>query len=496
MSEQNLKLVRSFPGTFTQRSIQAASVGLVGTDAGDEDKYTRLSSRNLLTDLLPFQFEQVRRKAFYLWQRNPLAKRILQILVDFCAGDDLVVKIKIMKRAKDGDVEQKDRREAQQIFDDFYEDPINHLDRDMDSIITDYFLNGELSLPVFVNPSNGAVRLGYVAPHNVKDVVGVPGNQREIDTLITWDGINDNSEKKLKVIRWNFDGTPESNPMYGKLDGEALFFQANRVPSQMRGYSLLIDHIDWLDACDQFLFASLQGFDARSRWFLDIEMKGKTEDELNALTFQMPANGATNVHNENVKTEFMSPDLKAADTVTAFNMVHDFIIGTFGLPITWMGKGESTNRATSEALTVPTMRMLQGLQKLVKHLMKFMTQYILQQAEKANKIKLAPDEFYDIEVSTFSLGAKDIETVGTGFANILNALVVAEQQGWISSENAKKIVDGLMTTFGVETEEQETPEEILAKNKDKQDKKAYDGLPAPPQFDKTTNEPAQKGKKE
>jgi len=481
MPEQNLKKLASYPGTFTLNKIQAAQIGLVGTDSGDEGKYRRLSARSD-TDLPEYSFDQVRKKSFYLWQRNPLAKRVLEILNDFCTGDDLTVKIKTMERKKSGDVEITEAKEGQQVWDDFFEDPVNNLEEDDSAIQLDGFINGELALPTFVNEVNGSVRLGYIAPQNIQDVIPLPKNQRVIDKIKV--GFSNNVKPEImNVIRWNYEGTLISNPeKYGKLIGDVLFFQLNRIPSQMRGYSILIDHIDWLDAFDQFLFSTLQGFDARTKYFYDLEMKGMTQDELNQLVFTPPANGAVNAHNENSVWEIKSPDLKAADSVTAVHMVKDFLTGTFGFPKTWFGEGDTSNRATAEAMTVPTLRMLKRMQGYTKRRHKFTAKYVLQCAQEKNNRILAPSQYFDVEVSTFNLGAKDIETTGAGFVSLINALAIAETKGWISGDNCKKVVDGVANSLGIEIEEQETVEEIKKKNQNRTDVAAYDGLEKAPQL--------------
>jgi hypothetical protein len=482
MSEQNLKLVSFYPRTFTQKSLQAAQVGLVGTDKGDEGKYMRLSRSD--TDLPEYTFEQARKKSWYLYQRNPVANRAFNIFNDFCSGDDLTVKIKKMKRTKSKDVEVVEDLQGQQIWDDFFEDPINNFEEDNSSMQLDCFINGELALPTFVNPSDGSVRVGYIAPQNIKDVVTLPKNQRVIDKIKIMP-VNGTQLEPLNVIRWNFEGNPSDNAeTYGKLIGEVLFFQLNRLPSQMRGYSVLLQHIDWLDAFDQFLFSTLQGFDARSRYFFDLELKGQTQEQLDVLQFTVPANGAVNAHNENAKWEFMSPDLKATDSVAAVEMTMDYCTGTMGLPKTWFGKGDSTNRATAESLTVPTMKMLKRMQGYTKRRHKLTGQYILQCACEKDTTILKQDEYFDIEVSTFNLGAKDIETTGAGFVSLTNALVIAETRGWISSADSQKLIRGVMNSYGVETDAQKTPEENIAESNDAQEKKSYDNLPQPPQFDK------------
>ena len=88
-----------------------AGVGLTGTDQGDEGKYRRFSQLNV-RDLLPMKYFKIQQMAFYQWQRYPLAKRIIDILVDFIVGEDLAIKVRIMKRSQDNDVDTMKGRSA------------------------------------------------------------------------------------------------------------------------------------------------------------------------------------------------------------------------------------------------------------------------------------------------------------------------------------------------------------------------------------------------
>jgi hypothetical protein len=480
MPEQDLAFVRSFKDTSSFAVMKAAQVGLVGTDSADEGKYIKLSKVSV-TDLKEYSYEEARKKSFYLYQRNALAKRVIEIFADFCSGDDLVVNIKKMRRAEGKDIEVEDDNSGQQVWDDFYEDPVNHLDQDFAGMLIDLFINGELSIPAFVNPSNGSVRLGYIAPQYIKSVVPLPKNQREIDLLAIGkpDGV---SEDKLKVIRWNYEvATTDEN--YNKLAGECFFFRMNKIPSQNRGYPLILQHIDCLDAFDNFLFSTVEGFDARSRYFYDVKMEGLTEEQLKNKTVHVPANGEANIHNEKVTWDVITPDLKSSDYMSAVNGLQDFATGTMGLPKTWFGKGDEVNRATAEALTVPTMRMLARTQKTTKDILKFMALYVLQCAGEKNTRLLKADEYFDVEVSMFTLGGKDIESTGTAFVALVNALAIAEDKGYILADDAKKVVSGMLSKLGVEVEESESVEDVKKKNLDKKDKKVYDKLPEPPQMD-------------
>jgi hypothetical protein len=436
------------------------------------------------------------KKAFYLWQRNLLAKRILEILVDFCVGEEMKIKIKLKKRGPKGEEELKDRNEGQQVWDDFYEDPVNDLENDLSSIFLDYLINGELVMPANVNKTDGKVWLGYLDPKYIipqsqdasgmvtSGVVPVQGNIRKIDK-IKMQPPNSTEAIEFKVIRYNVDEDPEKNPRYGKLDGQVFFFQLNKLPTQLRGYSQIMTDIDWCDAFDQFLFGALDGFDARNDYFFDCTLEGATEEMISTIKVNRPDRGMVNVHNEKAKWDVMKADLAANDVSEAVSLIEDFILGSNGFSSVWFGKGDATNRSTAEMMSIPTKKMLQRVQKYLKRVLKFMAQYVLQCAEEKGKLKRSPDEYFEIEISLYNLDQKELDTAGEGFTQLISALKVAVTSGWAEADTAKKVVDGFLTAMGIEVDTSRTVDEINKANKTKeQDSLANETLKDAPPIDK------------
>ena len=476
MSDQRLLPAYSPTGTGT---MKAAQVALVGTDQGDEGKYRRLTSKSE-RDLTPLAYSDVCKKAFYLWQRNLLAKRIVEILVDFCVGEEMKVVVKCKKRTTKGEEELKDRNEGQQAWDDFYEDPMNDLQDDLGSMFTDYLINGEQIMPANVNKTDGKVWLGYLDPRYIlpiaydnngnvqtSGVVPVKGNIRKVDEIVMQPP-GSTEQVHFKVIRHNMDGNPKTNQEFGKLKGDVFFFQLNKLPTQLRGYSILMTDIDWADAFDQFLFGALDGFDARNDYFFDCTLEGATQAEIDDQKITRPDRGMVNVHNEKAKWDTIKADLAASDVSEAAKLIKDFIVGTNGFPKHWFGEGDTTNRATADAMTIPTKKMLQRIQAYLKRELKFMCTYVLQCVQEAGKIKLGADEYFDIEVSLFSLDQKEIDQAGSGFTQLINAMKVAVSSGWATDDTAKKLVDGFLASVGFEVDQSQTVEDIKALNKTNQ----------------------------
>ncbi len=454
--------INPLTGKSPQQSLQAAQVGLTGYETQDADKYRNITSGGK-RDLTPLSFRKAQEMAYYEHQRYPLARKMIEILMDFTTGEDMQVKLKVKKRGKENNVEVPEKsKDAQNIWDEFWNNPINDMEGEFPVIVQDCFLAGETVLPAAVNEANGDVLLGYMDPGHIKEVVCLPTNQRVITDIIM--EAKDGAEgKRFKVIRYDTDPNSQT---FKKLQGEVFYFRVNYVMSQKRGYSELTEYLDWLDAFEQFLFATLKGFDARNAHFYDVTMEGKTQEELDKKTIAPPGQGEVKLHNEKVIWDIKTPDLKAVDATAATKLIKNFITGTKGFPDMWFGDASESNLATAQVMTQPTMRMLKRKQKTVKRIIKAICSYVIQQAETAGKLSIDQDnERLDIEVSMFDVERKDAAVISSAFVQLGTALSVAVSKNWITNETAKKVVDGILNMLGIEIDPNETPEKVKEKNK-------------------------------
>lgn len=404
-------------------------------------------------------YEQARRMAFYQWQRYPLSKRFIEILMDFCTGEDLKVKAKIKQRTDTGTADT-DRTEAQDIWDEFWCNPVNDMDGEFDTMVQDLLLNGEQVFPVFGNPVSGEVIIGYMDPSYIVDVKTLPTNQRVVDAL-TMRPPGDSTDRDFKVIRYDLDPKSEN---YKKLAGEVFYFRVNYAMSQKRGYPEATEYLDWMDAFEQFLFGVLKGFDARNAFFHDVTVEGANENKLKDMEMAPPGMGEVKLHNEKITWEVKAPDLKSVDASEATRLIKNFITGTKGFPEHFFGDGSQTNLATAQVMAVPTVKMIKRKQKAIRRILRSISAYVFQCAQDAGKLKIAENEFIDVEVSMFDIERKDAAVIGSAFVQLTTALSVAASKGWLADETAKKIVDGIIALLGVEVDPSETVEMIKEKN--------------------------------
>jgi hypothetical protein len=448
-----------FGGAVSEYALRAA-IGLEGTDQSDEGKYRKLGSKNV-RDLPPLKYQQIQKMAFYQWQRYPLATALIEILLDFLVGEEFQVKVKIMKRVDGESDVDTNRLDAQQGWDDFFKDPINKLKSDFSVLVQDLLINGELVLPVFVNEVSGKTRIGYIDPAFIVDnPICVPMNAREIDTIVVTPP-ESVERMPLKVIR--YDADPKS-ATYEKLVGDAFYFRINYVTTQTRGNSELMNLLDLIDTFDQFVFSMAEGFNARNSHFYDLTLTGASDPEVKAMAAAAtsPTAGELKVHNEKAIWEVKTPDLKAVDASAAVNLLKTTIVGMKGWPAHWFGDGSDANLATAGEMAKPTVRKVKRKQSNIKSIVEQMALFVEQQLIEAKIFTLADDEYIEVETSMFDIEKKDSAVVGAAMTAIVNALAVAETKGWVSSENAKKVVDGFMNMLGITVDPNETPEDLKA----------------------------------
>lgn len=483
---------------FLAKKIDALTGGAMRAEfraaatAEDDDprasEYRKLSTS--LRDLPPLKYDRAMQLSFEMWKRNPIAKKLVEIFVDFCLGDEYQVKLKVKRRKAGVADEDTGRTDAQKLWEDFEADPINNLREDLTQFAQDLFINGELIIPAKVNfvqavdgtyTGDGSVRIGYIDPLNVKEVELAEGNARIVETIKV-SSPNNTELIPLRVI--NIDVDPTS-PTYNKRVGEVFYFRINKVVNQKRGHGIIVDLLDWIDAFDQFLFDSLEGVRFRNSFFYDLELKGLTEQELKqkAQEIRPPRNGSIRIHNENAKYQVLAPDLKTQDIERGMLTFLTFIVGSKGFPVMWFGHGADTNKATAGEMAKPTLRMLQRMQAHIRRVLKSLAYFVADQAVLAGQLKLGDDEYVECEVSLVDLNQQNTTDLAVGFRELITALTYAVENGWVSDETAKKLTDGWMRKFGVEVD----PNETIEGNRQERDKGTavdiYDGNPPSSKID-------------
>jgi len=418
-----------------------------------EDEGFRSLTDDPKRDLAPMSQERMQEIAFYLYDTNIFAHRLLELIKDFVVGEG------VKYSAKDPEVEG--------VLKEFWDDSVNAWDRKGGQRILELGLWGEAFYPVAVNDQNGKVRMGYLDPVSVARVVTDPENV-EIAWQVKRKGSLTAPQKTYDVIRE--DDNPRS-PTFEKMVGDIFFFSVNKVTTSKRGRSDLFTLSDWIDGFDQFLFNALERSHLMNVFLWDVTLEGYDQIQIDKwLDDQsVPKPASIRAHNERVKWNAVVPELGSHETSESAKLFKNHMLGGAGLPPHWYAGGEGITRATALEMATPVIKRLKSRQLVFKHMILDIFKYVIHQAIIHQRLKKDVDQTCSVNLP--KILEKDVYTLALGMKFVMEALEKAVEKQWVEEKDAKRIFAFMMGQLGLEitpTEEKEgkkkEPEEKKEKN--------------------------------
>lgn len=404
----------------------------------DDGVFRKLGSGSKMAsrDLQPLHQDRMLEISWYLWEQNPLAKRLIVGLTDMILGEGITVTA-------------EDERIKEQL-DLTWSHPSNLLAERIRSFYNFLSLTGELILPTAVNPITGRPNLGFIDPMMVERVIPEQGNILVADFIQLKSDGGVGTGEKLKVIR--------VNPATGLLEGDVFYFRINSLPNSLRGRSDLLPLADWLDLFDQYLFAEVERLNLLSNFVWDYKIEGATPDVINQKlkAFPSPKPGTVFAHNEKETLEARTPDLKAQDRSEVAKMLRVHIAGGFGVPVSHLGDIDS-NRATIEGQNDVMSKTPAARQKEFMSMLRQIVVFTIQSTTNKNRA-LYRDARTAFTISMPEIQAKDVTRVGQAVAGVATAMQTASDAGLVSKRVGTVTICAVLQHLGVN----EDPKEVMA----------------------------------
>jgi hypothetical protein len=404
----------------------------------DDYQYRRLGSgaKARKRDLTPIQQDRMLEIAWYLWEQNPFAKRLITFSTDLILGEGITV--------------QADDERVQEAIDATWNHRINQLRTRLPEFHNALELNGELILPTEVNPVTGRPILGFIDPSNVLRIELNPMNSLLPEYVVLRAESGSNLEgARLRIVH--------EDPATGLLAGEVFYHAINKLPNSSRGRSSLLALADWLDLYDQYLFAEVERLHLLSSFVWDYKVEGASAEEIKDKVNKLPTPkpGSVFGHNEKESLEARTPDLKAADRSEAGRMLRTHIAGSYGFPLSYLGEIDS-NKATIEGQNDVMMKTPARKQREFAAFIELIVTFTVQQHIGKNRA-LYRDASEKFKVITPEIAAKDISRVGTVLASVVAAMDTAMANKTASRQLSVTVMVALLKHLGVDAD----PAEVL-----------------------------------
>lgn len=405
----------------------------------DDDKYVSLGKRPN-RDLSSYEQQFVGNYAYDQWLKDPLAGRIVEIIVDFIIGSGVKV--------------TATNERVQDVIDDFWNDDINNFPEEQIAMATELVLFGEQVIMPFVNPMSGLVRLARLDANMIKDVLPNPQFPQKPAKVLLKDCIVKTKDgeyiRELQIISQCQD--PRSQ-FGGYYDGDVFYFYFNKIAGKRRGHSQMLRTYEWIDLHGKRLFNEAERQELATSYVWDVELEGANDDQVKAFLAQneTPQAASIRAHSESVKWNVITPDLKAGDFTESNRNFLQVILGAYGIPEHYYTLGGDVNFATAKAMSAPTERAFKRQQRTIQSMFEKLIDYQLERAIMAGRItQVEIDEGYEIQMDEIS--NVDLQAVSTSLVSIASALQTAETQGWLDKPESAQAFAKMFGQVGAEVE--------------------------------------------
>jgi hypothetical protein len=405
-----------------------------------EDEGWRKLTATPTRDLLNVPQENMIDIAYWLWETNPLARWIIEIIKDFIVADGVPYDTK--------------NDEVKKILEDFWYDPVNRMDINIEKHARELHIYGELIFPAFIAQQTGKIRLGYIDPKQVDKIITDPENVKmQIGLILKSEaGVQARQYRIILPEGSEFVLSARAQAMRASfLDGECFFFSINNVTNAPRGKSEIFVTSDWLDAYEQFLFDYADRWPLLNTFIWDLQVEGGDENDINKhIKNFTKKSGSVFGHNDKVTLEPKTPDLKSQDAETGARLLRNHILGAHGIPSFWYGGGEDANRALGVEMGTPTFKMMASKQRYFKYILETIFDQVIGRAMEANYLKLSEEEAYQYTINMPELSSKDASKYSAAIQQLTLSIITAMDRGLLDKQTAVKIYAFAMGMIGYE----------------------------------------------
>ncbi len=433
------RLIAAFMGDIIDQKVKERLSAAAATSSLDEDAGWRKLTGNATRELLGVTKAREIEIAYWLWRTNPLGRWIVNIMAAFVCGDGLKIE------AKNEDV--------QKLLNEFWAHPLNNMPLNLSKHTKELAIFGELLFPKFISQYTGKIVLGYIDPANIKTVVTDPENVKIVIGVIT-SGVDFRDGKKFKTVlppEAEEFLSPDARSFRDSTSYECFYFSINNLTNEPRGQSDLADIADWLDAYEQFLFDYADKWPLLNTFVWDMIVEGGTEETIKKqMDSFTKKSGSVFGHNEKVKLEPSTPDLKSVDADVGAKLFRNHILGAKSIPSFWYGGAQDSNLAVSQEMSAPAYKMMSERQKIILYIWRYILDDVIREADAHGMLQGVPEDERVYSVNTPELASKDITKFATAIQQLSTSLAQAETNKWLDQNTAVKVFAFCLSMIGYE----------------------------------------------
>jgi hypothetical protein len=392
------------------RAQMAEAVKVVDDAAGGPRFWTPLTSAATTALDLPWaEQRQQLDDCLAEWRANPLAFRITQLMSDFVVGAGIHVKSR--------------RPEVQAFLERFWRHPQNRLDERLPRWCDELTRAGELFLVLSRNPGD---RISYVREIPASLIDRVETDPEDYEAEFAYHQVTSDPEGRVWLSPRCVDPAD---------DQVMLHFSVNRPVGATRGLPDLLPILKWLWRYQDWVEdrARLNKYRSAFLWHCQVNSPAPGELERKRAQYsRTPSPGSLLITDQNESWRAVQPQIAADEAEPDGKALRLMIAAGAGVPLHFLGEGESATKATAAEMGQPTYRHYQARQVAFGALLLAVARTAIQRA----LVLPAGDDDFGLSYQVEDLTREDNESLARAAAQVVGALGQMRERGWIDDEHA------------------------------------------------------------
>jgi hypothetical protein len=374
---------------------QAVALASVSAQVDDSKGWYNLALSDRSNERDAAEMQQIYADALEAWRKNPLAKRVIDTMTDYCLGDGMIPSAS---------------GATGRFIDRWWNHPKNLMPLRMVSLSDELARAGDLFITLHRNPVDG---LSYVRAIPKDQIIRIETLDNDWETEIAYYESQPTGEPR----RWLSPDHPESP----QADAVMVHYAVNRVVGALMGESDLSTMLPWMLRYSRLLESRVRLHWALRSFLWIVTVPAAKVREKAEQYASPPEAGSVLVKDDTETWESLNPHLGALDAQADLRSVRQMVDAGSGLPPHWRGEATDVNLATAKAMEHSASRHLRRRQLTLRHIISDLTYITHTRAWQIGKARSKPSR-EAITVTMADLDRQDNRDLAAAAQDIAGAL--------------------------------------------------------------------------
>jgi hypothetical protein len=356
--------------------------------------------------------------ALEAWRTNPLAFRIVALTTDYVVGNGIQVSSAVPY--------------VEEFIGELWEHQQNKMRMRIYTWCDELTRVGDLFVVLFTNPADG---MSYVRTIPAVKIDRIETDPEDLERELRYHELrNDDPIEGKWWPGWEAAKDEVERPVM-------LHYAVNRAVGCVRGQGDLVPILPWVRRYREWLEDRVRVNRYKNAFLWHVKLEGAGPGDIESKQGQYakpPSPGSVIVTDETEEWSPVQPNIQAEDVKDDGKALRLMIAAGAGIPLHYLGEGETATRATAREMVGPTVRHYQHRQMFFCDLLLDVVEKAAYRARRAGRMH-RPRGGLQLSYTVSDLEEEDNLKLAQAASEIIGYLDAMKSHGWITTRKAMEL---------------------------------------------------------